>query len=163
MDEAVNVAEKYFRNIKYGKRKLVDYLFTEAPDSLQHEPRRMQKFSRVALETCPGADVCAAQCYALHGNYAQMQVKRSIAMRDLFVDMLKKELNKRLGGDETRVAALLGAAFAGGVKAAGFGEIVRLHDSGDFSDEKYLAAWLVAAKKVARQKDLHIYEDVSER
>jgi len=146
LKEAAKAAEAYFRKVRYGKRRLVDYLFTEAPDSLQHESRAMQKFSRTALATCPGADVCAAQCYALHGNYVQLQVKRSLAIRDLFVSNLRIELLKRLNFDYARAAALLGAAFAGGVKAAGFGRMVRLHDSGDFNDIIYLAGWLTAAK-----------------
>ena len=152
LEEAANAAHEYFTRAKYGKRKLVDYLFVEAPESLQHEPRRMQKFPRTALVTCPGADVCAAQCYALHGNYTQMQTKRAIAARDVFISALQDELSKRLNSDATLIASLLGAAFAGGVRAAGFGEIVRLHDSGDFSDEKYLAAWLVAAKLLPDKK-----------
>jgi len=152
LEEAVNAAYEYFRRARYGGRRLVDYLFTEASESLQHAPRMMQKFSRTALATCPGADVCAAECYALHSNYAQMHVKRSIAARDMFVTMLQNELSKRLNSDATLTAGLLGAAFAGGVKAAGFGEVVRLHDAGDFSDEKYLAAWLVAAKMLPDKK-----------
>ena len=163
LEEAANSAYEYFRRAKYGGRRLVDYLlyggrrlvdylFVEASESLQHEPRRMQKFSRTVLVTCPGADVCAAQCYALHSNYAQMHVKRAIAARDAFIIALQGELSKRLNSDAALTAGLLGAAFAGGVRAAGFGEIVRLHDSGDFSDEKYLAAWLVAAKLLPDKK-----------
>jgi hypothetical protein len=152
LEEAVNSAYEYFRRAKYGGRRLVDYLFVEASESLQHEPRRMQKFSRTVLVTCPGADVCAAQCYALHGNYAQMHVKRSIAVRDAFIAALLSELFNRLNSDAALTAGLLGAAFAGGVKATGFGEIVRLHDSGDFNEEKYLAAWLVAAKLLPDKK-----------
>jgi hypothetical protein len=81
-----------------------------------------------------------------------MPVKRAIATRDLFVDSLKSELSKRVNSDTALVAGLLGAALAGGVRAAGFGEIVRLHDAGDFSDEEYLAAWLVAAKLLPDKK-----------
>lgn len=146
LKDAADAARGYLSRTKYGGRWLVQYLFTEAPDSLQHESRAMQKFSRTALATCPGADVCAAQCYALHGNYVQLQVKRSIAMHDLFVDMLKDELMKKLDRNAALAAALLGAAFAGGVEAAGFGRAVRLHDSGDFNDIIYLAGWLTAAK-----------------
>jgi len=152
LEEAANAAYEYFRKARYGGRRLVDYLFVEASDSLQHVPRAMQKFSRAVLVTCPGADVCAAQCYALHSNYAKMPVKRAIATRDLFVDSLKSELSKRVNSDTALVAGLLGAALAGGVRAAGFGEIVRLHDAGDFSDEEYLAAWLVAAKLLPDKK-----------
>ena len=152
LEAATNAAYEYFRRVKYGGRRLVDYLFAEASESLQHAPRMMQKFSRTVLITCPGADVCAAECYALHGNYAQMHVKRSIAARDVLVTMLQSELSKRLNFDAALTAGLLGAAFAGGIRAAGFGEIVRLHDAGDFSDEKYLAAWLVAAKLLPDKK-----------
>ena len=152
LEEAVNVAHEYFKRARYGGRRLVDYLFTEASESLQHMPRTMQKFSRAVIVTCPGADVCAAECYALHGNYNQMQVKRSVAMRDVFVAMLQGELSRRLNFDAVLAAGLLGAAFAGGMKAAGFGEIMRLHDSGDFSDEKYIAAWMVAAKLLPDKK-----------
>ena len=152
LEAAADAAYEYFKRAKYGAKRLVDYLFTEAPESLQDAPRTMQKFSRTALETCPGADVCAAQCYALHGNYVQLQVKRSIAARDVFVNLLKRKLLERLNSDAALAAGLLGAAFAGGVRAAGFGEIVRLHDAGDFSDEKYLAAWLAAARLLPDRK-----------
>ena len=162
LEEAASAAYEYFTRARYKKKRLVDYLFTEAPDSLQHKSKTMQKFSRTALATCPGADVCAAQCYALHGNYVQMQVKRAIAARDVFVSMLQGELTKRVSSDAADLpvpaltAGLLGAAFAGGVRAAGFGEFVRLHDAGDFSDVKYLAAWLAAAKLMP-DKQIYTY------
>jgi len=57
LEEAANAAYEYFRKARYGGRRLVDYLFVEASDSLQHVPRAMQKFSRAVLVTCPGADV----------------------------------------------------------------------------------------------------------
>ncbi len=146
LQEAVNAAYAYFRRAKYGGDLLARQLFSEASLSLQHAPRMMQKFSRTVLTTCPGADVCGAQCYALHGNYTQLHVKRAIALRDLFVSLLQSELLRRLNDNRALAAGLLGAAFAAGVKSLGFGNIVRLHDAGDFSSDVYLAAWMAAAR-----------------
>jgi hypothetical protein len=146
LEDTMNAAYDYFRRAKYGGGRLADQLFTEASLSLQHAPRSMQKFSRAVLTTCPGADVCGAQCYALHGNYTLLQTKRAIALRDLFVTKLQSELSKRVGGDKALIAGLLGATFAAGVKSLGFGNIVRLHDAGDFSNDVYLTAWMTAAK-----------------
>jgi hypothetical protein len=123
----------------------------------------MLKFSRLPLFTCPGADVCGAHCYALHGNYTMEHVKDAILRQDVFIQLLEKKVIERVGrepellrrGEPPALAAgLVGAALAGAVEAVGGAEIVRLHDSGDFNDPVYAAAWMVAARLLPRR---HFY------
>ena len=146
IEAAKEAAYKYFSRATYGKKKLAKMLLPEASESLQHKRNAMLKFSRMPLLTCPGADVCGAHCYALHGHYSKEMVKKSIMRQDAFVQLLIDEVKKRVGGDPALAAGLVGAALAGAVEAAGDAEVVRLHDSGDFNDPIYAAAWMTAAK-----------------
>ena len=151
---AKRAAYEFFSKEKYGGRKLVDRLLPDASEALQHESGAMLKFSRLPLYTCPGADVCGAHCYALHGHYAKEPVKDAILRQDVFIQLLEREALKRAGGDPALAAGLVGAALAGAVEAAGKAEIIRLHDSGDFNDPVYAAAWMVAARLLPRR---HFY------
>ena len=146
LETAKEAAYNYFSKAKYGKKKLVKILLPEASETLQHKSGAMLKFSRLPLLTCPGADVCGAQCYALHGHYSKEIVKESIMRQDAFVKLLIDEVKKRVGGNPALTAGLVGAALAGAVGAAGKAEVVRLHDAGDINDPIYAAAWMTAAK-----------------
>jgi len=130
LETVKEVAYKYFSRATYGKKKLVKVLLPEASESLQHKRNAMLKFSRMPLLTCPGADVCGAHCYALHGHYSKEVVKKSIMRRkevvkksimrqDAFVQLLIDEVKKRVEGDPALTAGLVGAALAGAVEAAG--------------------------------------------
>jgi hypothetical protein len=160
---AKRAAFEFFDREKYGERKLADRLLPDASEALQHESGTMLKFSRLPLFTCPGADVCGAHCYAIHGHYANEPVKDAILRQDAFIQLLEKKLIERVGrepellrrGEPPALAAgLVGAALAGAVEAAGGAEIVRLHDSGDFNDPVYAAAWMAAARLLPRR---HFY------
>jgi len=160
---AKRAAFEFFDREKYGERKLADRLLPDASEALQHESGTMLKFSRLPLFTCPGADVCGAHCYALHGHYTMEPVKDAILRQDAFIQLLEKKLIERVGrepellrrgGPLALAAGLMGAALAGAVEAAGGAEIVRLHDSGDFNDPVYAAAWMVAARLLPRR---HFY------
>jgi hypothetical protein len=152
LEAAKEAAYSYFSRAKYGKKKLVKILLPEASDTLQHKSGAMLKFSRLPLLTCPGADICGAQCYALHGHYSKEVVKKSIMRQDAFVKLLIDEVKKRVGGDPALTAGLVGAALAGAVEAAGKAEVVRLHDAGDVNDAIYAAAWMTAAKLLPNRR-----------
>jgi hypothetical protein len=152
LEAAKEAAYKYFSKAKHGKKKLVKMLLPEASETLQHKSGAMLKFSRLPLLTCPGADVCGAQCYALHGHYSKEMVKESIMRQDAFVNLLIDEVKRRVGGDPALTAGLVGAALAGAVEAAGKAEIVRLHDAGDINDSIYAAAWMTAAKLLPNRR-----------
>jgi len=163
---AKRAAYEFFSREKYGGRKLVDRLLPDASEALQHESGAMLKFSRLPLYTCPGADVCGAHCYALHGHYANEPVKDAILRQDVFVQLLRNKVIERIAkepellrkggviGSLALAAGLMGAALAGAVEAAGNAEIIRLHDSGDFNDPVYAAAWMAAARLLPRR---HFY------
>jgi len=146
LEATKEAAYEYFSRTKYGNRKLVKMLLPEASDTLQHRRGAMLKFSRLPLLTCPGADVCGAHCYALHGHYSKEMVKESIMRQDAFVKLLIDEVKKRVGDNPALAAGLVGAALAGAVEAAGRASVVRLHDAGDVNDPIYAAAWMAAAK-----------------
>lgn len=74
--------------------------------------------------TCPNASQCAIGCYARQGRYAMPNVKQAQETRlaltksPEFISTINNELAK--------------------TKAV---KIVRIHDSGDFYNENYLASW----------------------
>jgi hypothetical protein len=152
LEAAKEAAYKYFSEVKHGRKKLVKMLLPEASEALQHKSGAMLKFSRMPLLTCPGADVCGAHCYALHGHYSKEMVKESIMRQDAFAKLLIDEVKRRIGGDPALTAGLVGAALAGAVEAAGKAEIVRLHDAGDINDSIYAAAWMTAAKLLPKRR-----------
>lgn len=90
---------------------------------------RTASFGLEALKTCPNAGACAIGCFALGGNYLFQSVKDAQERRlqsskqDNFIDEMCNELVK------LRVGA------------------VRVHDAGDYYEEKYLDKWIEIAKR----------------
>lgn len=77
---------------------------------------------------CPSAGVCAQACYARHGSYTWPQVKAKHYKNLAYV------LDDLTGWEEAMLAELSAPKLRGGW--------VRIHDSGDFFSDAYLAAWL---------------------
>lgn len=80
------------------------------------------------IKTCPAAGVCAQACYARNGSYnIPTVVKRHQENLAYVVDDLP-------GWQRQMAAELAHPRHRGGW--------IRIHDSGDFFDAKYLVAWL---------------------
>lgn len=83
--------------------------------------------SRSGFNTCPKAGICAKGCYAKQGAYVWSNVSQAFEKRlefsfsANFVSILDSEIKRR------KIARL------------------RVHDSGDFYDLKYLNKWLTLA------------------
>ncbi|MFD5321145.1 hypothetical protein [Streptomyces sp. NPDC127098] len=78
--------------------------------------------------TCPSAGVCSSVCYARHGTYTWPQVKAKHHANLQFV-------LDDLPGWESAMTTELGARRFRGTW-------IRIHDSGDFFSDAYLASWL---------------------
>lgn len=90
--------------------------------------------------TCPSAGKCAIICYARFGAYRFRQVReRHVANLDYVVNDLE--------GWERAMTAELGARRFQG-------KWIRIHDSGDFFTDDYLAAWLRISR---RQPKINFY------
>lgn len=80
--------------------------------------------SKSGIKTCPNAGLCATGCYAMQGFYIMPSVSKAqearlkLAESDLFIDAIDDEIKRR------------------GVKR------LRIHDSGDFYNGKYLMKWI---------------------
>ena len=85
--------------------------------------------------TCPQAGACAQFCYARNGTYLFRNVKQAHARN------LKMVLDGLENWKSAIVAELQAKKFRGG-------KHVRIHDSGDFFSDDYLAAWLEVARQV---------------
>ncbi len=113
---AKRAAFEFFSREKYGERKLADRLLPDASEALQHERGAMLKFSRLPLFTCPGADVCGAHCYAIHGHYAKEPVKDAILRQDAFIQLLERSSPQKYQlFQRARAAALLLLLPAAGI------------------------------------------------
>nr|WP_260729182.1 hypothetical protein [Dactylosporangium roseum] len=78
--------------------------------------------------TCPSAGICARVCYARNGTYLRPVVRvRHQANLMLVLDDLP--------GWEAAMTIELG-------RSTFMGRWIRIHDSGDFFSDRYLAAWL---------------------
>ena len=86
--------------------------------------------------TCPNAGACKAFCYASTGNFRFPSVagrgikNHAISQRDNFTELLTQALRVLAGK---------------GVK------LIRLHQSGDFYDVKYVKAWFTALATLAAE------------
>ena len=80
------------------------------------------------FNTCPSAGICRQVCYARHGTYTWPQVRAKHHANLQFV-------LDDLPGWEAAIIAELGARRFQG-------RWIRIHDSGDFFSDDYLAAWL---------------------
>jgi hypothetical protein len=78
--------------------------------------------------TCPSAGICRDLCYARVGTYRFPAVKAKHEANLAFV------LDDLAGWQQAMLAELAAPRFTGAW--------VRIHDSGDFFSEEYLAAWL---------------------
>ncbi|GIH16137.1 GP88 family protein [Rugosimonospora africana] len=78
--------------------------------------------------TCPSAGVCRQVCYARHGTYRWPAVKAKHQANLMFV------LDDLPGWETAMLIELTAAKFTGCW--------IRIHDSGDFFSDAYLAAWL---------------------
>ncbi|MGI5213305.1 GP88 family protein [Plantactinospora sp. CA-290183] len=78
--------------------------------------------------TCPSAGICARVCYARNGTYLWPAVRARHQANLMFV-------LDDLPGWEAVMTAELG-------RRAAQGRWIRIHDSGDFFCDEYLAAWL---------------------
>ncbi|MFI9389242.1 hypothetical protein, partial [Kutzneria sp. NPDC052558] len=78
--------------------------------------------------TCPSAGICRDLCYARVGTYRFPAVKAKHEANLAFV------LDDLVGWEHAMLAELAHPRFAG--------RWVRVHDSGDFFSDDYLAAWL---------------------
>ncbi|MEU1811068.1 GP88 family protein [Micromonospora aurantiaca (nom. illeg.)] len=78
--------------------------------------------------TCPSAGICARVCYARNGTYLWPSVRAKHEANLMFV-------LDDLAGWETAMIAELG-------RRALHGRWIRIHDSGDFFSDAYLASWL---------------------
>ena len=98
--------------------------------------RKMQKnkistasFGLQAGKTCPGKGACQYECFAMVGNYNfktvinKQQERLNASRKDNFVDLITAE-----------------------IKALNIGA-VRIHDSGDYYSQKYVAKWIEIAKR----------------
>ena len=83
--------------------------------------------------TCPNAGACASLCYARNGTYLFPKVKAAHARN------LKRVLDNL---DRWKVDMIAEA------RKRAAGRYVRIHDSGDFFDDDYLAAWIEIAAAV---------------
>lgn len=78
--------------------------------------------------TCPSAGICRLVCYARHGTYTWPTVKAKHQANLRFV------LDDLPGWQQAMIAELQKRRF--------HGIWVRIHDSGDFFNDRYLRAWL---------------------
>lgn len=81
--------------------------------------------SAEGFKVCPGAGICAGVCYARQGRYMLPEVKHA---REINLAIVRADLAlfERLAiSDLERIRQ----------------KIVRVHDSGDFFSQDYLAAW----------------------
>lgn len=98
--------------------------------------------SAAGLMTCPNAGKCAAGCYAKSGAYLWGAVKNAyekrleIALSSKFTEIMTAEINKLLKRKNIKKL------------------VIRIHDSGDFFNAEYLAAWLTV---IARFPSVHFY------
>ena len=83
--------------------------------------------------TCPNAGACASLCYARNGTYLFPKVKAAHARN------LKRVLDNLDGWKLDMIAE---------ARKRAAGRYVRIHDSGDFFDDAYLAAWIEIAAAV---------------
>jgi hypothetical protein len=83
--------------------------------------------------TCPNAGACASLCYARNGTYLFPKVKAAHARN------LKRVLDNLDGWRVDMIAE---------ARKRAAGRYVRIHDSGDFFDDAYLAAWIEIAAAV---------------
>lgn len=81
-----------------------------------------------SFNVCPNAGACAALCYARSGTYQFRNVRAAHMRNLLFV------LDRPVEWERRMVAELHHRRYAG--------RAVRVHDSGDFFSDDYLAAWL---------------------
>jgi hypothetical protein len=102
------------------------------------------KYDRAALLTCPGRDVCAISCYAIHGRYATAENRAAMALYTASLDLLLDAASAKYGAAEGARVAGLGLAGAFYLRTRGRPAIIRLHSSGDINSPQYLAAliWL---------------------
>jgi hypothetical protein len=88
---------------------------------------RTASFGLEAIKTCPSADECKKDCFALGGNYLYPAVKNKQKERlrasklSSFTDIITNEIKKLNVG------------------------CVRVHDSGDYYNRKYLDKWIQIA------------------
>lgn len=91
---------------------------------------RVAGFGLPAVQTCPRAGECRKVCYATQGSYrfsgvvAARAHNLALARAPRFAETLKADM------------AAIAAKF----------NVVRIHDSGDFFSQKYLDAWVAAAR-----------------
>ncbi|SDW39491.1 hypothetical protein SAMN05216215_10039 [Saccharopolyspora shandongensis] len=84
--------------------------------------------------TCPSAGVCREVCYARHGAYLWPVVRAKHQANLQFV------LDDLSGWEQAMLGELAAPRFRGGW--------IRIHDSGDFFSDAYLASWL----RIMRQR-----------
>lgn len=110
-----------------------DYRLSDGNQKLQQSG--IESFNLIPIVHCPLAGSCKAFCYATVGNQAfrNGQLRRARAflatLESDFVDKMTAQIIKK-----TKLKA------------------VRIHDSGDFYDSKYLLKWADIAKKVPDQR-----------
>lgn len=98
--------------------------------------------SKSGFMTCPNAGRCAVGCYAKSGAYTWPAVKNAhekrleIALSSEFTELMTAEINKLLKRKNIKKL------------------VIRIHDSGDFFNAEYLAAWLTV---IARFPSVHFY------
>ena len=91
-------------------------------------------FNLPALKTCPQRGACEEFCYANQGRYVFSNVKETLDWR--------YEATKKEDFVEKICSALKHEAHNKDLQL-----YVRLHDSGDFYDEKYLDKWVQIMRK----------------
>jgi hypothetical protein len=89
--------------------------------------------------TCPGAQACAGVCYAKQGRYMMPTVagvrqhNLELSMRPDFIELVTADLHGLTGPRRRKPV-----------------NVVRLHDSGDFYDQRYLDDWCDIASAFPR-------------
>lgn len=100
--------------------------------------------STTGIRTCPLAGECKKGCYAQQGAYTWSNVSQAYERRleetlaETFIDKMGEELNKKL-----KTAQRTGKQV-----------VVRIHDSGDFYNRKYLNKWLMI---IGSYPNVHFY------
>lgn len=106
------------------------------------------------VKTCPNAGVCAAMCYARNGRYRFSNVAAAhtrnldtyLIDRAGWVERMQKELKAkrfRPTGKPHDFSWPVRQDYQWWAQSGG--RAVRIHDSGDFFDDQYLADWLAVA------------------
>ena len=99
------------------------------------EKYKIFSFSLPAPDTCPYAGACSAICYAQQGHYRH---KPAMRVRQHNLDLVKSFSLKALIDALNEDIGILKKSTKAKI-------VIRLHDSGDFSSEIYVYAWLFVA------------------